>query len=127
MDRDETGKDGVLIVNGQEFPFTNISKDIEWDESSSDYNDKMETHHRRTGKDSGGSIEVEGSEHELKAAIMNSDGSQRDDIRITMRGSEGGDRFLGVTITNFGREMPGGDVTTTQVDWVANNHRPINL
>lgn len=124
MDRDETGKDGVLIVNGQEYPFTNVSYDIEWGESGSDYNDKNSTHHRKTAKDSGGSIEVEGSNRELKEAVMLADGSQREDIRIQFSDSEGGDRFTGVTITNFGREFPGGDVTTTQIDWVANDHWP---
>lgn len=127
MDRDETGKDGVLMVNGQEFPFTNVDSSIEWGETSSDYNDKMEAHHRKTNKDSSGSIEVDGSQEELKAAIMDENGEQRDDIRLQMMGSEGGDRYTGVTITNFGREYPGGDVTSTTVDWVANNHRPIDL
>lgn len=124
MDRDETGKDGVLIVNGEEFPFTNVSYDIEWDESGSDYNDKRATHHRKTSKDSGGTIEVEGSMQELKQAVMYPNGEQREDIRLQMSGSEGGDRFTGITITNFGREFPGGDATTVQIDWVANGHYP---
>jgi hypothetical protein len=127
MDRDETGKDGVLVVNGEEFPFTSIDQSIEWGETGSDYNDKRETHHRKTNKDSSGSIEVEGSTEELKDAIMTASGVQRDDIRLVYSGAEGGDRFTGVTITNFGREFPGGDVTTTTVDWVANHHRPIGL
>ncbi len=124
MDRDEIGKDGVLIVNGEEYVFTNVDITIDWGETASDYNDKMEAHHRKTNKDSSGTIEVEGSEVELKTAIMRDDGSQRDDIRLQMIASEGGDRFTGVTITSFGREFPGGDVTTTQLDWVANHHRP---
>lgn len=127
MDRDETGKDGVLIVNGEEFVFTNVDESIEWGESSSDYNDKVHTHHRKTNKDSSGTIEVEGSQAELKRAIMDENGNQRDDIRIQMMGSEGGDRFTGVTVTNFGREYPGGSETTTTVEWVANGHRPIDL
>lgn len=133
MDRDETGKDGVLVVNGEEFPFTSISNDIEWGETSSDYNDKVHAHHRETNKDSSGSIEVDGSAAELKAAIMDQNGNQRDDIRIQMWGSEdgdggvgAGDRFTDVTITSFGRELPGGDVTTTEIDWVANGHRPMS-
>lgn len=124
MDRDETGKDGVLMVNGREFPFTNVDTDVEWGETSSDYNDKVHTHHRKTNKDSSGSIEVEGSSEELKDAIMDPMGNQRDDIRIQMQGSETSDRFTDVTVTNFGREYPGGDVTTTTIDWVANNHYP---
>lgn len=127
MNRDETGKDGVLIVNGVEYPFTNVDKTIEWDESSSDYNDKMETHHRLTGKDSSGTIEVEGSMAGLKDAIMKLDGTQRDDIRISMKGTESGDRFTDVIITSFGREYPGGDVTTTTLEWVANHHRPLSV
>lgn len=124
MDRDETGKDGVLIVNGEEHPFTNVSYDVEWGESGSDYNDKRSMHHRTTSKDSGGTIEVEGSRQELKQAIMYPNGEQREDIRIQFSDSEGGDRFTGVNVTNFGREFPGGDVTTTTVDWVANAHWP---
>jgi hypothetical protein len=126
MDRDETGKDGVLIVNSKEFAFTNVEKNIEWGETGSDYNDKQHVHHRKTNKDSSGTIEVEGSEADLKSAIMDPNGKQREDIRISMKGSEEGDRFTGVTITSFNREFPGGDVTTTSVDWVANSHRPVS-
>lgn len=127
MNRDETGKDGVLVIGTEEYPFTNVSDEINWDTSSSDYNDKRETHHRNTAKSSSGSIEVEGSSDELKSAVMDENGEQRDDIRILMQDSEGGDRFTGVTIESFGREYPGGDVTTTEVEWVANHHRPIQL
>jgi hypothetical protein len=127
MNRDETGKDGTLIVNGEEFPFTNQSLTISWDTSDSDYNDKTETHHRKTAKSTEGEIEVDGSAAELKAAIMDENGEQRDDIRIQMSGSEGGDRLTGVTVTEFGREYPGGDATTTTISVVANSHRPINL
>lgn len=125
MDRDETGKDGVLIVNGEEYSFTNLTLDITWDESASDYNDKRETHHRKTSKDSGGSFDFEGSQEELKDAIMDSNGVQREDIRLQVTGSESGDRFTGVTITSFGKEFPGGDATTESVEFVANHHRPL--
>lgn len=127
MDRDATGKDGVLIVNGQEFPFTNEDHSVEWGEDSSDYNDRVHTHHRKTNKDSGGSIEVEASTEELKFAVMDGNGNQRDDIRILMKGAETADRFTGVTITEFGEEYPGGGTVTTSVSWVANDHRPIRL
>jgi len=126
-DRDETGKDGVLTVNGEDYYFTTVESEISWGETSSDYNDKNHAHHRKTNKDSEMTIEVEGSEHELKEAIMDENGEQRDDIRATIEGSEGGDRFTGITVTSFGREYPGGDVTTTEVSMVANNHRPINI
>lgn len=127
MDRDETGKDGVLIVNGEEFAFTNVDYSIDWNDSTSDYNDSPDVHHRAVGKDSGGTIEVEGSSEELKQAVMLPDGTQREDIRIQMTGSEGGDRFTQVNIISFGREYPGGDVTTTELDWVASKHRPIGM
>lgn len=126
MNRDETGKDGVLIVNGTEYVFTSVDRSVDWDETGSDYNDRMHTYHRPTAKDSSGTIEVEGSESELKSAIMNDQGEQRSDIRIQMTESEGGDRYTGVTITSFGKEIPGGDVTTTTIEWVANKHRPIS-
>lgn len=127
MDRDETGKDGVLIVNGEEYSFTNCSYSLTWGETGSDYNDTREVHHRKTNKDSDGSFDFEGSQEELRAAIMNDNGEQYDDIRLQVEGSEGGDRFTGVTITSLGREYPGGDVTTQSVEWVANHHRPIDL
>lgn len=114
-------------MNGEEYAFTSMDDSIEWGESSSDYNDKQHAHHRKTNKDSSGTIEVDGSQEELKAAIMDENGNQREDIRLQMMGSEGGDRFTGVTITSFNREYPGGDVTTTSVDWVANDHRPVLL
>lgn len=127
MDKNETGKDGVLIVNGEEIPFTNADYELSYGTTSSDFNDEMEQSTAYTNKTHTGSIEAEGSKAELKRQLLDADGMPRDDIRLQINGSEGGDRFTDVKIETFGREFPGGDKTTTTIDWKADHHRPINL
>lgn len=127
MDKNETGKDGVLIVGNREVPFTNADYEIGYDIAESEFNDSMEKPSAYTGKRGSGSIEAEGSKAELKAMLMKEDGMPREDISLEITGAEGGDRFTSVRIENFGREFPGGDKTTTSIDWQADKHRPINL
>jgi hypothetical protein len=124
--RQETGDDGVLIVNGQRVPFTNVSYDLEYETDESNFNDGLHEDSAYVSRGSSGTIEADGSKSELKNLLLNDDGTPTDDIRIIMTGSEGGDRFTDVKITNFGREFPGGGKTSTQIDWRASGHRPIN-
>lgn len=123
--RQETGKDGTLIVSGREVPFTSADYSIDFDTTSSDFNDGLEQDTAYVSKHAEGSIEAEGSKAELKSLLINDDGSPVENIRIQVRGDEGGDRFTGVRINSFGREYPGGDKTTTTIDFEADRHRPL--
>lgn len=115
----ETGKDGVAIVAGDPIPFTNCSYDIEFGTTSSDYNTRLEQFTAYTDAHTTGSLELEGSSSELRGKVMNGNGRPRQPFRIIVRDSEGGVRFNQVRVNTFGREFPGGDKSTTTLDWEA--------
>jgi len=124
--RNETGDDGVLIVDGREVPFTNADYEIGFDTSSSDFNDRLEQDSAITSKPpTEVSIEADGSKAELKSLLMDDTGAPRTGLRATVRGSEGGDRFTKGKPTSFGREFSGGDKTTTEVTVQFDRHRPL--
>lgn len=127
MDKDETGKDGVLIVDGEELPFTTVSEDISFDTSEATHNDELNNTTAHTAKSVTLTIEVDGSSAELKAKVMDENGNPRQDIRAEITGSEGGDRFTEGKPTSFNREYPGGDITTTEIEVTFDNHRPLDL
>lgn len=127
VDKTETGKDGVLIVDGEELPFTTVSEDISFDTSEATHNDELNNPTATTGKSASLTIEVDGSSAELKAKMMNDDGTPKTDIRAEITGSEGGDRFTEGKPTSFNREYPGGDITSTEIEVTFDNHRPLDL
>lgn len=124
-DRNETGNDGVLTVNGRRVPFTNVDYDLAFETTKSNFSDGLEKDGAYTGKEASGTIEADGSKAELKNLLLDDQGNPEEDIRILMTGSEDGDRFTDVRITNFGREFPGGDKTTTTIEWESDSHRPL--
>lgn len=126
MDKDETGNDGVLIVEGREVPFTNADYDIEFDTTASAFNDSLEQDSTVTSKPPVEvTVEADGSKQELKNMLLTDDGRPRTGLRATIRGSEGGDRFREGKVTNFGREYPGDDKTTTTITLQFDKHRPL--
>lgn len=126
--RSETGDDGVLIVEGEEIPFTNADYDVQFETAASSFNDKLEQDSAITGKPPVEvSVEADGSKQELKAKLMTGDGKPKTGLRAIVRGSEGGDRFRDGKPTSFGREYPGGDKTTTSVTIQFDKHRPLSL
>lgn len=127
VDKTETGKDGVLIVNGEELPFTTVSEDISFDTSEATHNDELNNPTATTAKSATLTVEVDGSIAELKAKVMREDGSPRTDIRAEVTGEEGGDRFTEGRATSFNREFPGDDITSTEVEFTFDNHRPLDL
>lgn len=127
-DRNETGNDGELIVDGEEVPFTNADYEVGFDTSASDFNDRLEQDSAITSKPpTEVTVEADGSKAELKGLLMNADGTPKTGLRATVRGVEGGDRFTKGKPTSFGREFPGGDKTTTEVTIQFDRHRPLNL
>lgn len=127
MDKDETGKDGVLIADGEELPFTNVSEDISFDTSEATHNDELNNTTAHTGKSVTLTIEVDGSSAELKAKVMDENGNPRQDLRAEITGTEGGGRFTEGKPTSFNREYPGGDITSTEIEVTFDNHRPLDL
>jgi hypothetical protein len=125
--RTETGKDGVLIVSGREVPFSSVSDDISYETSEATANDELNNATAYVSKSAELTIEADGSKTELKALLMNSDGTPKTDIRAEITATEGGDRFTDGKVTSFGREFPGDDLTTTEVELTFDNHRPLDL
>jgi len=124
-DRHETGKDGVLTVQGRDIPFTNVSDEVSFDTSSSDFNDGLYQDSSYVSANASLTVEADGSKEELKRLLINDDGTPVTDIRAQMTGSEGGDRFTKGKVTNFGREWPGGDKTTTEIELEFDRYRPV--
>lgn len=123
----ETGKDGVLIVEGREVPFSSVSDDISFETSEATANDELNNPTAYTGKSAELTVEADGSKTELKALLMNADGTPKSGIRAEITATEGGDRFTDGKVTSFGREYPGDDLTTTEVELTFDNHRPLDL
>lgn len=123
----ETGKDGVLIVEGREVPFSSVSDDISFETSEATSNDELNNATAYTGKSAELTVEADGSKTELKALLMNPDGTPKSGIRAEITATEGGDRFTGGKVTSFGREYPGDDLTTTEVELTFDSHRPLDL
>jgi hypothetical protein len=123
----ETGKDGVLIVSGREVPFSSVSDDISYEISEATANDELNNPTAYTGKSAELTVEADGSKTELKALLMNPDGTPKSGIRAEITATEGGDRFTDGKVTSFGREYPGDDLTTTEVELTFDNHRPLDL
>jgi hypothetical protein len=125
--RTETGKDGVLIVSGREVPFSSVSDDISYETSEATANDELNNATAYVSKSAELTVEADGSKTELKALLMNSDGTPKTDIRAEITATEGGDRFTDGKVTSFGREFPGDDLTTTEVELTFDSHRPLDL
>lgn len=126
-DKTETGKDGVLIVEGREVSFSSVSDDLSFETSEATSNDELNNPTAYVGKTAELTIEADGSKAELKALLMNADGTPKDGLRAEITGSEGGDRFTDGKVTSFGREYPGDDITTTEVELTFDSHRPLDL
>jgi len=125
--RTETGKDGVLIVSGREVPFSSVSDDISYETSEATANDELNNATAYVSKSAELTVEADGSKTELKALLMNPDGTPKTGIRAEITATEGGDRFTDGKVTSFGREYPGDDLTTTEVELTFDNHRPLDL
>jgi hypothetical protein len=125
--RTETGKDGVLIVEGREVPFASVSVDISFDTSEATSNDALNNAQAYTSKSAELTIEADGSKTELKGLLLNGDGTPKEGLRAEITGTEGGDRFTDGRITSFGREFPGDDLTSTELDLTFDSHRPLDL
>jgi hypothetical protein len=123
----ETGKDGVLIVEGREVAFSSVSEDISFDTSEVDSNDALNNAQAYVSKSAELSIEADGSKTELKSLLLNSDGTPKEGLVAEITGPEGGDRFTEGRITSFGREFPGSDLTSTEIDLTFDSHRPLDL
>jgi len=125
--RTETGKDGVLIVEGREVPFSSVSVDLSFDTSEVTANDELNNAQAYTSKSAELTVEADGSKTELKGLLLNSDGTPKEGLRAEITATEGGDRFTDGRITSIGREFPGDDLTSTELDLTFDSHRPLDL
>lgn len=123
VDRKETGNDGVLIVGGEEVPFTNCSWDDEIETSEADFNDEFPSDIAQVSASYSGSFEYSGSNAELRSRVRQSDGRAKR-VRLIVEESERKIRFEEV-ICSLSRDIPGGDRTTSTWDFVAENKTEI--
>lgn len=127
VNKTETGKDGTLIVDGEEISFTTVSDDISFDTAEATANDELNSPTAYTGKSATLTVDADGSRAELKQKLINADGTPKTGIRAEITGTEGGDRFTEGRVESIGREFPGDGLTSTSVDLTFDNHRPLDL
>jgi len=123
-DREETGKDGVLIVAGSEFPFTDLNFDDDVDVSAGENNQSMFRNLVATGVSFSGDFEFDGTRSELRSAVRNSDGTPKENLRIIVEGSEQSYRFEGVILTTLSRSYPGDERSGTSAKFEAEKMVP---
>lgn len=117
VNRKETGDDGVLIVAGEEVPFTNCSWDDEIETSSSNFNDEFHQNIAQTSASYSGSFEYDGSNAELRQRVRTDDGRARR-VRLIVEESERTVRFEEV-ILSLSRDIPGGDRSSASWSFIA--------
>lgn len=131
QNRDETGHDGVLIINGQEIAITNASydgPDPDWSEVQ--FNDALHGDLALTGVSYGGSFEFAGSSEGLRQALYEEADDGKYDVPISPSNleiqleeeTEDGTRvaiFKGVGVGTRSRDRPSDDRTTTSYDFTA--------
>lgn len=132
QNKDETGHDGTLIINGQEIAITNASydgPDPDWSETQ--FNDALHQDLALTGVSYSGSFEFAGSSESLREALYEeaSDGKYdvpRSPSNVELHIEEeveGGQTrtviFRGVGVGTRSRDRPSDDRTTTSYDFVA--------
>lgn len=124
VNRNETGKDGVLIVNGTEIPVTNISFETAFNNASQEWNDREHPVKTNVSQEASGSFEWSGSVPAARDAVIDDEGNA---VKGTLqfRLSEETWRARGVVPENISRENPPDDHTSGSVDWVAEEMYPV--
>jgi len=117
MARKETGKDGVLIVDGQEFRFTDLNFDDDVEVSTSENNQSMFPDKTPVGIDVSGDFEFDGSSAALRDATRKGNGEPKEGLRIQVQGDEVSYRIEGVIVSSIGRSYPGDERSSTSVDF----------
>ena len=124
VNRGETGKDGVLIVNGDEIPVTNITFDTEYNNASQEWNDRDHPVKTNISQECSGSFEWSGSVPAARRAVMDGNGNA---IKGTLQFqlSEETWRARGVIPEGVSRENPADDHTSGTVDWTGEEYVPV--
>lgn len=139
QNRDETGHDGTLIINGSDgnkeiaIGSASYEESAEWAESR--FNDSFHAEISLTGVSFSGSFEFDGSSEDLRDALYKSasDGTYQvpeppSNVEIHMEeevdnGSGGTTTrtliFKNVGIETRSRDIPADDMTTTSYDFIA--------
>jgi len=121
MDRNFTGDQAELIVDGEVYPVTEKSLSIDTETTDSQFDDSgpERTHTAVTGLDLSGSFAYDGQNGSLREALL---AAPTEKHRLIFREDDGsGIRFNGVTIS-LGRDYPADDKAETSVDWEAEEY-----
>ena len=124
VNRNETGKDGVLMVNGNEIPVTNITFDTNYNNASQEWNDREHPVKTNVSQEASGSFEWSGSVPAARDAVIDGNGNARKGT-LQFRLSEETWRARGVIPETVSRENPADDHTNGSVDWTAEEMYPV--
>lgn len=98
--RNETGRDVTLQVNGQDLPITNLQTSKEHETAEDDWNDSYSVEHTQVSGSTSGSFEWAGSLPRARQAVIRDNGQPRTDLTIQINTSEETERIRGVKLTN---------------------------
>ena len=119
MNRNETGRNGVLRAGDEEYPFTNASFTIEYDTEQSDFNDGLRQYTAYINVHVTGSFELDGSIPKYRDLFIDSTGIPKTSIRMSMDLDEEVINFRDVRINSYGRESPSDGKTSGTVEFEA--------
>lgn len=119
----ETGKQTEVSVAGQPVAYTNATYDLVYDTADSDLNDSPTPYTAVVSRYLEGTLEWDGSQVEAHEVFLNADGSQVDDITISMEDGEKTIVGTDTTLTNLNREFPADDKTNSTIDFKCDNFR----
>lgn len=131
QNRDETGHDGTLIINGDELAITSASydgPDPDWSETQ--FNDALHQDLALTGVSYSGSFEFAGSSEALRNALFEEAADGKYDVPVSPSDveihieeeTEDGTRtaiFRNVAVGTRSRDRPSDDRVTTSFDFQA--------
>jgi len=122
VDRNETGRDSSITVNGNRIPATSKSFSNDTQRAASKFDDNYFEDSATTGQELSGELEAEGSNEELEQQLFRPNGRAREGIVVHIRGEENGHRFSGV-VPSLDREYENDGKTVTSVSFEADRYR----
>lgn len=117
--RNYTGKDATLTVGNQDIHITNFSWDFAVDNSTSEYNNRVEGYTGYTTQTTTGSYEWTGDIVKNLNAVLRQNGVPRNNIRLMYRTPSITYRWREVKLEGFTGDNPNDDITSRTVDWKA--------
>lgn len=123
VDQHETGRDGALVINNNQFRFTNVSYQINGEITDDQWSDSINPVKTHTSVDISGTIEWAGANLTPRQALLNADMTPKEGITLQINGAEERIRVRDLRFTSLGKDMPADDTTDNTVEWESGNAR----